>query len=222
LTYTETPDREVERPRWAGRVPRHKIARLYATDAVGIVDEEQIDDVGYALLARCESMVLAVEAQDGKALCPKCGDIVYHSAKSDTVKCSECGWELPWQDYVRSSRRKQLHPGGIAPFIAEYLEQFPKANTPRKKMIQIDNLIHRYHWELQGDPGRPSAVNLIGGKIPDVIEFLDDLTYSEKSTPGLAQNYARWRKRGRKLIRRLEREKKRGMPKAGVGGQQAE
>ena len=203
MTDADLPDRECERPRWAGRVPRHKIARLYAAGAMGIVDEDQIDEVGYALLARCESMMLAAEARNGKALCPKCGDIVYHSGKRDTVQCPECAWELPWQNYMRSSRRKQLSPGGIAPFIVEYLEQFPKANTPRKKMIQIDNLIHRYHWELQGDPGRPSAVNLIGGKIPDVIEFLNDLTYSENSTPGLTQNYARWRKRGRRMIRKL-------------------
>ncbi len=32
-----------DRPTWASRVPRKKIARLYATDAQGIVDEELIE-----------------------------------------------------------------------------------------------------------------------------------------------------------------------------------
>lgn len=65
--------------------------------------------------------------------------------------------------------------------------------------------VRSYHWEVKGEPGRPSAVNLIGGKIHEVVAFLNDLTYSENSTPGLRENYARWRKRGRRLIRRVEK-----------------
>ncbi len=45
-----------DKPRWAGRVSRAQILQLYATDAKGIVDEELIDEVGYALLTRCESI----------------------------------------------------------------------------------------------------------------------------------------------------------------------
>ena len=37
-------------PRWAGRVPKWKIARLYENDATGVLDEELIDDVAYAFL----------------------------------------------------------------------------------------------------------------------------------------------------------------------------
>ena len=46
-------------PRWAPRVRRSKIRRLYETDALGIYDDELIDDVGYALLARCRSFLAA-------------------------------------------------------------------------------------------------------------------------------------------------------------------
>ena len=32
-----------DRPTWAGRIPRHKIAELYKKDALGICDEELIE-----------------------------------------------------------------------------------------------------------------------------------------------------------------------------------
>ena len=216
LWETMTTDHEIERPHWTGRVPRHKIARLYATDAQGIVDKDLIDEVGIALYARCEAIMLATEARDGKAVCPKCESIVYHSGKSEVVECSDCSWEFPWKDYLNSTRRKQLSVGGIETFLKEFMKQFPRADTPRKKMIQIDNLLHRYHWELKGEAGRPSAVNLIGGKIAEVMEFLNDLTYSEKSAPGLKENYSRWRKRGRRTIRRIEKAKQRREAKGAI------
>ena len=48
--------------RWEPRVPKRKIRLLYETDAKGIYDEELIDDVGFALLARCQSFREAMEA----------------------------------------------------------------------------------------------------------------------------------------------------------------
>lgn len=194
---------DAQRPQWAGRVPRHKIARLYELDAKGIVDEDLIDEIGISFLARCQSMMMAEEAQEGKALCAGCDSIIFHSSKEETLRCPDCGWEIAWVDYVNSSRHKKLGLGGIEPFIREYLEQYPRAKTPRQKMIQIDNIIHRYHQELIGNAGRPSAVNLIGGKVWEVMAFLTTLAYSDQSTPGLEQNYNRWKKRGKQMLRKL-------------------
>ena len=206
-------DENAERPRWAGRVPRHKIARLYEQDAKGIVDEDLIEEIGISFLARCESMMMAEDVHEGKGLCAKCDTIVYHSGKEEMLRCPDCGWEIPWVDYANSARHKKLGLGGIEPFIREYLEQYPKAKTPRQKMIQIDNIIHRYHQELIGNSGRPSAVNLIGGKVGEVMEFLTTLAYSDQSTPGLDLNYNRWKKRGRRTLRRLEKRKERARRK---------
>jgi len=184
------------RPKWAGRVLRWKIALLYATDARGIVDEELIDEVGCTLLARCESILTTTEAHKGRAACPECGTIMTHNwEKEKLLRCGGCGWELTWPEYHRSYRRKHLLAGGMEPFIREFVEKFPKAKSPGEKMVLIDTLIHKYHWELEGDPGRPGAVNLIGGRPPEVVAFLNELTYGEQSTAGLVENAQAWRRK---------------------------
>ncbi len=63
------------RPEWAGRVSRHKIVKLYKTDARGIVDPELIDEVGTWLLLRCESILMATEAQAGPQAAPEAGEV---------------------------------------------------------------------------------------------------------------------------------------------------
>jgi hypothetical protein len=60
-------------------------------------------------------------------------------------------------------------------------------------MLLIDRLIHGFHWYLKtGGPTRPVAVNLIEGRLSDVVAFLDRLSYGEKSTPGTRETYAQW------------------------------
>jgi hypothetical protein len=48
----------VERIQWANRVSQIKIWQLYQSDARGILDEELIDEVGIALYARAQSILL--------------------------------------------------------------------------------------------------------------------------------------------------------------------
>lgn len=194
------------RPEWAGRVSRFRIAALYRGDARGIVDRELIDEVGYALLARCESILAATQAVRGEAVCPVCRAAIPHEpGATEVLTCPECGWSLPWSEYHASMQRKQLWAGGIEGFLREFVEKYPKAPTPRHRMILIDQLIHRYHWEMINDPGRPGGGNLIGGTVVEVVALLDSLTYSEQSTPGLQEMRNRWRKQGRRTLRRLEK-----------------
>src|SRR5512135_1869708 len=100
------PDRIM--PQWAPRVPQHHIRRLYETDAQGIYDEDLINEVGYGLLARCQSFVDAMAATRGKAKCPCCAAVVTHTANTTGLLRCDCGWELPWADYLRTIRHKQL------------------------------------------------------------------------------------------------------------------
>src|SRR5260370_19635440 len=62
--------------RWAPRVNPHKIRRLYDTHARGIVDDELIEEVGFALYSRGKSILIATEAHAGRVQCPRCGNIV--------------------------------------------------------------------------------------------------------------------------------------------------
>jgi hypothetical protein len=182
------------RPQWASRVTQQEIRHLYETDAQGIYDEALIDDVGYGLLARCESFIEAVEATQGRARCPNCRSIVIHTGdKEATLRCL-CGWSLTWGAYFKTIQHKQL--SGAEPVLDQFrafVRSFPAAKTPQAKMVLIDRLIHGFHWYLKTHtPTRPVAVNLIEGRLRDVVIFLDRLTYGEDSTPSLEETYAEW------------------------------
>lgn len=183
-------------PTWAPRLPQHKIARLYHLDAQGIYDEELIDEVGYGLLFRCQSFIEAVEATQGKVHCPRCSAIVTHGGgggnKDELLQCA-CGWQLTWGEYFATLQHKQLSGAeAILEQFRSYVKAFPAAQTPPEKMFLIDQLIHGFHWYVKFGPTRPAAVNLIEGRLREVVAFLEKLTYGEGSTPGLAEQYTEW------------------------------
>ena len=82
-------------PDWAPRISQEKIRKLYELDAKGIADDDLIDEVGFNLLARCDSFVAAVNAVHGKVVCPSCGQVVEHSnGKEEELTCDNCGWKV--------------------------------------------------------------------------------------------------------------------------------
>jgi len=184
-------------PTWAPRVKPEKIRRLYLLDAQGIYDDDLIMDVGYSLLARCESFIHAMEAVRGRARCPLCGTVVaHHKQKEEFLQCA-CGWSLAWADYFATIQHKQL--SGVEPVLMlfqDFVDRFPRAQTAQQRMILIDTLLHGFHWFLNtGKPTRPVAVNLIALRLRDVIAFLDELTYGKNSTPGAQDRKAEWDRR---------------------------
>jgi hypothetical protein len=184
-------------PVWAPRVPKHQIRQLYETDALGIHDRDLIDEVGYALLARCQSFIAANRAVAGEATCPCCGAIVSHRGqKEEWLRCA-CGWQLTWGAYFSTIQRKQL--SGAEPVLRlfrEYVAAYPAARTARDRMLLIDRLLHGFHWYYKDNtPTRPVAINLVEGRLGDVIAFLEDLTYGEHSTPATRETYATWDER---------------------------
>ncbi len=193
----------VEAIRWAPRVPRATIQRLYDSDARGIVDEALIDEVAFAFYARCKSILTATEAFRGRAACPSCSRVIPHDHRPDYVlRCEACSWEASWIEYRRSFQRKQLITQASAandgPF-GEYVRRLPAARGPRQKMLLIDWLIQQLHnWAPRGEPpplGRSVAVNLIGGSASRVLEFLDGLFAGPRSSEQSRREHEQWRGR---------------------------
>jgi ribosomal protein L37AE/L43A len=185
-------------PSWAPRVPQQKIRQLYLNDAKGIYDDELIDDVGYALLARCESFLAANDVAHGRVLCPVCSTTILHTGKSDEVLCcKQCGWEMVWREYFATFQHKQLY--GAEPVLElfrAFVKRFPSATKLQQKVLIIDTLIHGFHWNQKYGCTRPVALNLIEGKLSDVITFLDSLTHGAENTEGVQETYAEWVKKG--------------------------
>jgi hypothetical protein len=190
---------------WSPRVPKWKIRRLYELDAQGILDEELLDDVGFTLLLRCRDIVTIDEARRGKVRCPRCAkqkkrtiiDRIYVAGdvRDEVITCSECGWQITWGEYALSFKRKQLNSGGALTAFKRYIREFRAAQRPQQKMLAVDRLIHEFHYSLRAQPDlpcRPVGVNLIQGKLGDVVQFLDELTYGQETTDGLEENRAAW------------------------------
>jgi hypothetical protein len=179
--------------KWARRVPQHLVRRLYTLDAKGIADEQLIDEVGYAMYARCESIRIATEAHYGRAMCFQCRGIIEHKWKFDEpMTCGECGWSLTWREYLKKYQRKQLVGGQAYPNFLEFLERWPNARATRDKMLAIDKLIHSAHVSARFGFCRPAGVNLIEGTMHQVLDFLDELAYSDLSTPGVRDVRDEW------------------------------
>lgn len=181
---------------WAAKVPQRKIRRLYETDAKGIADEEQIDEVGWALWDRCDSILKVTAAHYGRVRCPACDTLIEHGDRwksDDVINCPSCRWSLPWLTYHRTYRGKQLFGANAVQVFEVYHAAFLQAKTPQAKMVLIDQLIHAFHFGVK-ELGRPAGVNLIEGSMAEVIVFLDALTNNGTSATGLEDSREAWRR----------------------------
>jgi hypothetical protein len=194
--------------RWAPRIRKHLIRRLYENDARGIVDEELIDEVASGLAARCASILEVHQAREGRVRCPRCAArgieaSIERPRDPDTpMQCANCGWRTTWREYARSYKRRQLNSGGALGAFQEYVCRYEQARTPREKLLAIDAVIHAFHYSLRNEPDLPTraaAVNLIDGHLADVLRFLDELTYGPEGAPETAQTAVRWRQDAARL-----------------------
>jgi hypothetical protein len=179
------------RIQWAPKVRQHTIRRLYENDAQGIVDAELIDEVGYALYARCEAVWVVTERR-----CPECQEKCHRSEGKDRIlTCPNCGWSMSWEAYKRSYKGKRIHGGRAYEFFVSYMEEFRRARGPREKMLAIDSVIHALHESLNQVWTTPASVNLIEGTRDEIIAFLDSLAYGDTADPTTRSRKERWRKR---------------------------
>ena len=172
---------------WAPRVSKNDIRRLYESSASGLLDEEVLNEVGITLLLRCESILAVGRAERGEVECPRCRRtrstslITRTSSRPDEVlECTICTWHTTWGAYLKTYQGKQLSQGKIGEALVKYMEAYRRASSPMDKMLAIDALIHEFHWNLvKGKlrPTRAACVNLIEGRLSEVVNFLNDLTH---------------------------------------------
>jgi hypothetical protein len=189
--------------RWSPRLPKQKLRRLYELDALGIADEELLHEVGWCLYARCRDILTIRRATEQREVrCPRCdaaGSTTYiprADALDEPLHCPRCGWGLTWREYRLSTKHRQLNPGGAVPAFERFVAEWERARSPSAKMLAIDRVVHAFHYSLRREPDRPTraaAVNLISGRLTDVVQFLDTLSYGAGSNPELRRVYARWR-----------------------------
>ncbi|MBN1583526.1 MAG: hypothetical protein JXA89_22645 [Anaerolineae bacterium] len=199
--------------RWTPRVSKHQVRRLYEADAQGIVDQDLLDEVGTMLFARCRDILTIKAARMGHVKCPRCArkrreTVIERAhpggdARDELLVCPQCGWQITWGEYRLSFKHKQLHSGGATEWFEDYVQAYPRARTAREKMLAIDRLIHAFHYSLRRQPDlptRPACVNLIAGKVTDVVQFLDELTYGESAPAELRKNREVWRREVQRTV----------------------
>jgi len=188
---------------WAPRVSKQKIWRLYESEAAGLLDETLLDDVGISLYLRCQSILTVGQAQKGKVQCPRCSKsgrktIIPRTSsnKEAVIKCSQCSWSVTWGEYLQTYQGKQLSEGGAGEYLRAFLQRYEGAQTPKQKILAIDRVIHEFHYNTVknlSQPTRAACVNLIEGKLTDVVAFLNALTYSNRTDRRIVRTRGGWK-----------------------------
>jgi len=191
---------------WAPPIRQSKLYQLYRSNAGGVLDGELIDDVGYALLLRCRSVIAATEAHlHRRVRCPRCArraeeTIIFRQGdRHELLRCGRCGWQLTWGEYKRTISDHRLDGKGALEQFRAFVRSFEGARSDREKLIAIDRIIHEFHrdlreWsELAGSAPRPAAQNLLEGSQLEIIAFLDRLTYGDGSLAETRQIHGAWR-----------------------------
>lgn len=187
---------------WPPRVSKAKLRRLYESDAAGLLDEELLDDIGYAFLLRCRAILMVAEAQRGRVQCLRCAHAGRESIidrprdPEEQMTCPLCSWKFTWNEYYKSYKPNQLNPGHAEPIFQAYVDNFVRSRTPREKMLAIDRAIHEFHYFNQM-PCRSTGVNFIEGKLTDVLIFLEALTLGGQATPEMRASHEEWRRKMR-------------------------
>ncbi|MCL2773840.1 MAG: hypothetical protein FWD71_10870 [Oscillospiraceae bacterium] len=179
--------------KWAERVSRDKIKRLYESDANLMLDENLLQEIGYAFIARCESILAINKLFEYHILtCPSCGKDINQNTENRNYICG-CGWSITEEDLKSTYQRKQLSGLTLNEYANNFIADWNRAlNDPKKQMIAVDYLIHRFHWEMTENPTRPVAVNYIEGSMDTVTQLIFDLAYGD--TDEKQKNFDHWKK----------------------------
>ena len=166
---------------------------------MGLLNEVLLDEVGISLYLRCRSILTVGHAKRGKVECPRCAKSERNttverqtSRKEEVLRCSKCSWHLTSGEHRKTYQGKQLSEGGVGRYLRAFVIRYEQAGTPKRKILTVDQVIHEFHYNTVKNlhqPTRAACVNLIEGKLTDVVAFLNELTYGN----GIAKRMIRTR-----------------------------
>jgi len=182
LALTTDPDK-FNKYRWSPKLSRQILIRLYKNDAMGIKDEELVDEVGYTLYSRCLQGRDEGRLKDsGKLKCHHCNEILLAKNRNALIHCS-CGYQYIFRDYMRAFRTNSMPSGAATAIFNAFIDNWPRAKEYPAKMILIDNLIHEFHINLNsGVKGRFVGINLIEGTKKQIGDLILQLAYGDNNS----------------------------------------
>jgi hypothetical protein len=176
--------------KWSQRLPLNKLRQLYISQANGLLDEELLEDVAVTLYLRCKDIIAVDKARRGEVRCPFCyknelkeifiqADRDEHGRIVDKLSCKECLNEFSYAEYKLCYKREQLNMGGAGDAFKRYIKEYEQPALPNKRMLQIDRLIHEFHYSLKSKPDQPTrsvGPNLLGANLTVAMQFLNELS----------------------------------------------
>ncbi|MBN1287313.1 MAG: hypothetical protein JXB47_18075 [Anaerolineae bacterium] len=166
------------------KVPRHKIRRLYESDALRFSDEDLINDVAYGFYARCLYLLGVPPGEVEPA--PRRRAVVERPAEWEGfVKRARYPWEVAGRVELAPDRYRRSGDDESTAAMRHFVAELPHARRPREKMLLINQLTHACHDSLKTDEPRPLAVDLIAGAKAKVLAMFDDLAYGRRDLPGI-------------------------------------
>lgn len=166
--------------KWADKVSRNKLVKLYQDEAKGLLDEDLLNEIGYTFYTRCKQARDTRERlEKGEIICHYCGTV--HQAASYTALIScPCGYYYTYREYRRSCNANNVPGGRAAEIFRAFSDNWLLCKSVSEKMLLIDRLVHECHVStMTGVKGRSVCMNLMDGTLTQIKDMLDMLAGSE-------------------------------------------
>ena len=198
--------------KWSQRLPLNKLRQLYISEAAGLLDEEILEDAAVTLYLRCKDIIAVDKARNGEVRCPFCyknelKEVYIRVSRDeygrmlDKLYCPECMNEFSYSEYKLCYKREQLNMGGAGDAFRRYINEYERPASPEKRMLQVDRLIHEFHYSLKSNPEQPTrsvGPNLLGANLTAAMKFLDELSGITGDNAELRNNADNWQKEKKK------------------------
>ncbi|MBA4688828.1 MAG: hypothetical protein H2184_17000 [Candidatus Galacturonibacter soehngenii] len=166
--------------KWADKVSRNKLIKLYQGEAKGLLDETLLDDIGYTFYTRCrQARDTREHLEKGEIICHFCGTV--HKAVSYTalIACP-CGYYYTYREYRRSCNANNVPGGRATEIFKAYTDNWLMCKSASEKMLLIDELVHECHVSaMTGVKGRSVCMNLVEGSLAQIKNMLEMLAGHE-------------------------------------------